>query len=103
MHRFLPDPADPAPPETLAPDQLAAVKKLVRDLLGVPADTVVVVSELPCADAGCPLLETTVAVFPENAPALRWKLTRPRAAITRLMLTQTLATPPLPPAATTRR
>lgn len=95
VHRFVPDP-DSAP-ATLDAAQLVAIKALVRELLALPADTFVTISESPCADPGCPLLETVVAVFPEGAPARRWRLTRPRAALTRLMLMQTLACPPETP------
>ena len=94
MHRFVPDPSAPAAAPTLDPAQLAAVKTIVRELLRLPADTPVTLSESACADTGCPLLKTVIAVFPEAAPARRWRLTRPRAALTRLMLSQTLATPP---------
>lgn len=96
MHRFFPDPAlsDPTP-ATLPSDQALAVKKLVRDLLGLSPDTPVLLSEIACADPGCPLLETTIAVFPDAAPARRWRFTRPRAALTRMMLAQTLSTPPV--------
>ncbi len=93
LHRFVPDPSAPAAAPSLDPAQLAAVKALVRKILGLPADTPVTLSELACADAGCPLLETVIAVFPEGRPARRWRLTRPRAALTGLMLRQTLATP----------
>lgn len=93
MHRFIPDPAAPPTEPFLDAGQLAAVKKIVRELLRLPADTPVLLSELPCADAGCPLLETTLAVFPDHAPPRVWKFTRPRAALTKLMLAQTLATP----------
>ncbi|AKC83245.1 hypothetical protein IMCC26134_11510 [Verrucomicrobia bacterium IMCC26134] len=98
MHRFIPDPAAPAQPDYLEADQLLALKKIVRDLLLLPDDTPVVLSEVPCADAGCPLLETTLAVFPDHEPPRRWKFTRPRAALTKLMLAQTLASPPKPSA-----
>ena len=96
-HRFIPDPAAPPTEPFLDVGQLAAVKKIVRDLLRLPAETPVILSELPCADAGCPLLETTLAVFPDHAPPRRWTFTRPRAALTKLMLAQTLATPPQAP------
>lgn len=95
MHRFIPDPAAPASAPALDPAQLAAVKRIVRDLLSLPDDTPVLLAETACADAGCPLLETVIAVFPAGEPARRWRLTRPRAALTKLMLSQTLATPPV--------
>lgn len=93
MHRFVPDPSAPPAP-ALAPDQLAAIKRLVREHLDLPADTTVLVSDTACADPGCPVLQTTIAVFPPGRPTLRWRLARPRAALTALMLRQTLVTPP---------
>lgn len=72
---------------------MAAVKDIVRNLLSVPNDTPVTLHETACADPGCPLLETVIGVFPAGGRALRWRLTRPRAALTRMMLAQTLAAP----------
>lgn len=94
MHRFIPDPAATASAPALDPAQLAAVKRIVRDLLRLPPETPVLRAETACADTGCPLLETVIAVFPSDEPPRRWRLTRPRAALTKLMLSQTLATPP---------
>jgi hypothetical protein len=94
LHRFIPDPSAPPSAPTTDPAQLAAVKTLVRQLPGLPAGTPVTLSGIARADPGCALLETVIAVFPAGRPALRWKLTRPRAALTKLMLRQTLATPP---------
>jgi len=93
LHRFIPDPSAPAA-AALFPAQLAAVITVVRKILGLPLDTYVTISDLACADAGCPLLETVIAVFPDDRPALRRRLTRPRAALTKLMLRQALTTPP---------
>lgn len=69
------------------------MKALVRELLSLPADTPVLLTETACADPGCPLLETVIGVFPAQGAARRWRFTRPRAALTRVMLAQTLATP----------
>jgi len=93
MHRFIPNLGEAAPPPD--PDHAAAIKRWTRELLRLPEDAVVTVSELACADPGCPLVETVVTVF-DATGARRWKFTRPRVAVTRLMLHQTLATPPAP-------
>ncbi len=107
MHRFIPSTdgrlgdgtnANPAPD----PAHTAAIKRWTREILGLPADAApdddgsatVIVTELACADAGCPLVETVIAVF-EPGRARRWRFTRPRVAVTKLMLRQTLATPPV--------
>ncbi|HTJ77396.1 MAG TPA: hypothetical protein VL357_00205 [Rariglobus sp.] len=92
MHRFIPDP-DGLTDSTLDPAHTAAIKRWTRDVLRLHEDAVITVSEIPCADAGCPLVETAVTVFDEAGTRL-WKFTRPRIAVTKLMLRQTLATPP---------
>jgi hypothetical protein len=91
MHRFIPEVG--APEAGLDPEQSAAVKRWARAALGLAEDTVVTVSETPCVDAGCPLVETVVTVF-EAARTRCWAFTRPRAAVTQLMVRQTLAMPP---------
>jgi hypothetical protein len=93
MHRFIPDPSAETAKPTPDAGQLAAVKDIVRGLLSLPKDTPVTIHEIPCADPGCPLMETVIGVFPDGRGAMRWRLTRPRAALTRLMLAQTLAMP----------
>lgn len=91
MHRFIPAPGEATP--ELNPEHTVAIKRWTRDILCLPENTVVTVCEMPCADSGCPLVETAVAVFDTTGPRL-WKFTRPRVAVTKLMLQQTLATPP---------
>ncbi len=93
MHRFIPYPAAPVP--ALNPEHSAAIKRWAAEILRLPNDTdaVVTVVETACVDAGCPLLETVVAVF-DASGTRTWKFTRPRIAVTKLMLLQTLATPP---------
>lgn len=94
MHRFVPDPLAPPSASTLPIEQVLAVKTLVRDMLGLAADTPVTLTEISCADAGCPLVETVLVVFPDGAPPRRWRFTRPRAALTRLHLRQALESSP---------
>lgn len=94
VHRFIPSPEGRgagAPPDIA---QIEAIKRWTRETLRLSADVVVTVSEIACVDPGCPLMETAIAVFEEGAPARCWRFTRPRAAVTRLMVRQTLATPP---------
>lgn len=91
MHRFIPEPG--APEATLNPEQVVAIKRWSRAALRLPDDVVVTVSETPCRDAGCPLVETVVTVF-EARQTRSWAFTRPRAAVTQMMVRQTLATPP---------
>jgi hypothetical protein len=91
MHRFIPEPD--APETALNPAQVAAVKRWARAALGLGEDGVVTVAETACRDAGCPLVETMVTVF-EDRRTRAWVFTRPRAAVTQMMVRQTLATPP---------
>ena len=91
MHRFIPEPG--APEATLNPEQAAAIKRWARAALGLGEETAVTVSETPCRDEGCPLVETVVTVFEERRTRA-WAFTRPRAAVTQMMVRQTLATPP---------
>ena len=94
-HRFIPALGEATP--ALNPEHTAAIKRWTHDILRLPEDAVVTVNEIPCADTGCPLVETAVAVFDTTGTRL-WKFTRPRVAVTKLMLQQTLATPPDAPA-----
>jgi hypothetical protein len=91
-HRFLPpDGSDSA--ETIDPEHTRAIKRWTRELLHLGDDDVVTVSQLPCHDPGCPLVETVVTVYsPDRTRA--WAFTRPKFALTRLMVQQTLAAEP---------
>jgi hypothetical protein len=91
-HTFIP-PSDDAPAwRRLDPAHAAAIKQWTRELLGLGDDAVVTVQEIACADPGCPLVETVIVVF-EETRTRRWKLTRPRVAVTRTMVAQTVDTP----------
>ena len=97
MHHFIPQPhADDAPSFAArgpVPAHSLAIKKWTRDYLHRDEDVVITVSELACTDPGCPLIETVIAVF-DAAGTRRWKLTRPKAAVTKTMVQQALASVP---------
>ncbi len=93
MHRFIPDPADATPAATLNPEHTAAIRRWTRELLRLPEDAVITVTDTPCRDPGCPLVETVVTVFEAN-DTRAWAFTRPAIAVTKMMLQQTLATSP---------
>lgn len=96
MHRFIPEPGEEMAAPSLNPEHTAAIRRWTRDVLRLPDDTVVTVADTPCRDPGCPLVETVVTVF--DATGTRaWAFTRPAVAVTKLMLQQTLATPPRTP------
>lgn len=60
------------------PVVLDRIKRWMRDALGLPDDAVVMVTELRCAEDGCPDVETVVAVMGESGQARNHKL--PKAA-----------------------
>jgi len=92
VHRFIPDPQDANAAPRVNPEHTAAIKRWTAELLRLGDDAVVSVMETACADPGCPLVETVIAVF-DASGTRRWKLTRPRAAVTKLMIQQALGTP----------
>ncbi|ATC65970.1 hypothetical protein CMV30_03535 [Nibricoccus aquaticus] len=75
------------------PSYAEAIKRWTREVLRLGEDDVVTVSEIACVDAGCPLVETVVAVFAAEGETRSWRFTRPRVAVTKMMVMQTLATP----------
>ena len=79
---------------TIDPSHTIAIKRWAREYLKLPESSVVSVNEFACRDPGCPLLETVISVFAEGGGARVWKLTRPRIAVTKTMIHQTLAMPP---------
>ena len=70
-----------------------SIKQWTRAYLRLDDEAVITVSELACTYPGCPLIETVIAVF-EEGRARKWKLHRPKAAVTRTMIQQALAAPP---------
>ncbi len=90
-HSFIPGEGDGA--NAPDPAHSAAIKRWTRAILKLDTEATITVSELACRDPGCPLLETVVTVF-EDPGTRQWRFTRPRIAVTKLMLQQTLATPP---------
>lgn len=64
-------------------EAIARVKGWVLELLGLPEDAPVMVTELRCAEDGCPDVETVIAVFGEPGKARRHKLPKPAIEVTR--------------------
>jgi hypothetical protein len=94
MHRFIPSPeSSSSTAPVIDPAQTEAIKRWTREVLKLREDDVVTVSEVACADQGCPLVETVIVVFSSDITR-SWRFTRPRAAVTRMMVAQTLVTPP---------
>jgi len=99
IHRFIPFSDGDVLSRRLKPEHALAIKRWTRKILRLDEDTVVTVSELACSDPSCSLVETVIAVFDEHTTC-KWKLTRPNVAVTKMMVQQTLATPPAPAAPT---
>lgn len=93
MHHFIPDPTGAGEGPRLDPSHAEAIRRWVREMLSLPEDAVVTVSEIACVDPGCPLVETVIAVF-EDGRTRSWKFTRPRWAVTRVMLQLALESAP---------
>lgn len=95
VHHFVSLPSDNADssPPGIDPQHTLAIKRWTREYLKLPEAAVVSVHEFGCRDAGCPLLQTVIAVL-EDGQTRTWKLTRPRMAVTKMMIQQTLAMPP---------
>ncbi len=68
-----------------SPDLAAVgrVKAWAADLFGLPDTATLIVTELRCAEAGCPDVETVIAVLGEPGRARRHKLLKPVAEVTR--------------------
>lgn len=67
------------------PDPAAAdrVKGWMREVLGLPDDAVVMVTELRCDEPDCPDVETVIAVMGEPGKARHHKLPKPVGDVTR--------------------
>ena len=61
---------------------IARVKGWVRQYMTLPDDAVVLVTELRCHEAGCPDVETVVAVLGPPGVARHHKLPKPAADVT---------------------
>jgi hypothetical protein len=67
-----------------------ALKQLVHDLLGLEDEAVVMVTELQCAEPGCPPVETVIAVLRVGARR-ELKLHKPIVEVTRADLVEAIA------------
>ena len=70
-----------------------AIKQRTWAYFKIQDEVAVPVTELNWTDPGCPLLETVIAVF-EPARTRKWRLHRPRSAVTKIMIQPALAAPP---------
>ncbi len=91
MHTLIPAADDRA---QIDPEHTRAIKQWVAEELNLRADDVVSVMEAGCVDPGCPLVETTIAVFGDDGSTRSWKLTRQRYAVAKFIVKQALAQAP---------
>lgn len=94
MHNLIPADDDRA---QIDPEHTRAIKQWVADELGLGEEDVVSVMESACIDPGCPLVETTIAVFGADGSTRHWKLTRQRYAVAKFIVKQALAQSPKTP------
>ena len=57
-------------------DKIRTVKNWVREALGIEESATVMVTELRCAEPGCPPLETVVAILRDGAARRDFKIGR---------------------------
>ena len=76
------------------PSQPRAIKGWVAEELNLGQDDVFSVMESAWVDPGCPVVETTIAVFGAEGSTRHGKLTRQRYAVANFIVKQALA--PLP-------
>jgi hypothetical protein len=68
------------------------LKDVVRLVQGIAADEAVLVQQLACKEAGCPPVETVVAIL--GPPRRTWKITKPLVDISPAELRAAIATNP---------
>lgn len=78
----------------LDPEHTRAIKRWVTETLELGDEDVVSVMESACIDPGCPLVQTTIAVFGADGSTRRWQLTRQRYAVAPIIVKQALAQSP---------
>ncbi len=72
-------------------DQAAAIKQMVREILGLGEETTVSVSEIQCGDAACPGTETVILVMQPGVKTKAYKVLAPLLEVERATVEQALA------------
>jgi len=81
-----------APPPEPSLEATTRVKSWVREHLQLPDEVTVLVTELRCQEAGCPDLETVVAVLGAPGRPRQFKVFKPVAEVTQADVQQGLTT-----------
>ena len=69
--------------DTQKTNKVSEVRSWVHELLAVPSDATVMVTELTCSEPGCPPVETVVAILGEGGRTRRAKIPRPLSEVAR--------------------
>lgn len=77
--------------ESAGADAAAQVKRQVRELLGLPENTVIAVNEILCADPACPGTETVILVMKPGEKTRAFKVQMGLAELTPEALAQALS------------
>ncbi|ASP33593.1 hypothetical protein [Labrenzia sp. VG12] len=72
-----------APKFTRLKAKSTEIKGWVRELLALPEDTPVTVSELACRDDGCPDIETVIGILEPDNPIATIRVHCPMSEVTR--------------------
>lgn len=72
-------------------DKAAAIKQMVRDILGLDEETTISVSEIQCGDPACPGTETVILVMQPGVKTKAHKVLAPLADVERAAVEQALA------------
>jgi hypothetical protein len=76
--------------EAAGSDAAAQAKRQVRELLGLPENTVIAVNEILCADPACPGTETVILVMKPGEKTKAFKVQMGLAELTPEALAQAL-------------
>ena len=62
-------------------EKVRKIKRALREVLPLPTDTLIMVTELACIEEGCAPLETVIGLLRPGAPQLQYKLHKPIADV----------------------
>jgi len=74
-------------------EKSAAIKDIVREIVGLGDDATLSVSEIQCGDASCPGTETVILIMRPGARTLAYKVLAPLLEIDRAAVEQALSAP----------
>lgn len=63
--------------------KIIELKGIVADVLGVPEDVTIMITELKCGEPGCPPVETVIAVLAASEKNFKFKIHKPLSEVKR--------------------